>query len=318
MQVVITVDTEPSIAGFFKNPQFTPLIHEPISGMINGKSEALGFFIQLLKQHNFVATFFIETVHSCYFSPDIMQHYVSELLEANQDVQLHLHPVWRYFRDKTFISDNCSEHSVEFMLELMTEGKQSLKNWTGNAPVALRTGKFSVGHNVYKAMRMADLTTSSNICVGCYDYDDPALRVTHGIHNINGITELPVSCFYDKSILKWNSLRSLQITALSGIEMTQTLDKMEKSGHHVAVIVTHPFEFLKTKDFRYTNMRINTIVQNRAKHLFNFLSNNSDRFQVVPITQAANIQDNHPRNPVSGNPIVSFWRSAENFINDRI
>ncbi len=318
MKVVITVDTEPSIAGFFKNPKFTPLIHEPISGMINGKSEALGFFIQLLKQHNFVATFFVETVHSCYFSSDIMQHYVSELLEADQDVQLHLHPVWRYFRNKTFISDNCSEHSVEFMLELMTEGKQFIKNWTGNEPVALRTGNFAVGHNVYQAMRMAHLKISSNICVGCFNYEDPKLRATHGIHNINGITELPATCFYDKSIIKWNSLRSLQITALGGYEITTILDKMEKSGHQVAVIVTHPFEFLKTKDFRYTNMRINKIVQNRAKHLFNFLSNNSDRFQVIPITEAITIQDTHSCNPVSGNPVLSFWRSAENFINDRI
>jgi hypothetical protein len=318
MKVVITVDTEPSIAGFFQNPKFTPLIHQPISGNINGKSEALGFFINLMKQYNFVATFFVETVHSCYFSPDIMQHYVSELLKANQDVQLHLHPVWRYFRDKEFVSDNCSDHSVEFMLELLEEGKSSIKNWTGNKPVALRTGNFSAGDNVYKAMGIANLKISSNICMGSVDYNDPELLVTHGIHNIYGITELPVSCFYDKNIIKWNNLRSLQITALGGYEIPSILDKMEKSGHQVAVIVTHPFEFLKTKDFRYTNMRINKMVQSRAEYLCNFLSNNRNRFQVVPIAEAAKITDVHPDNPVSGNPIVSLWRSVENFINDRI
>jgi hypothetical protein len=60
------------------------------------------------------------------------------------------------------------------------------------------------------------------------------------------------------------------------------------------------------------------MVQNRAEYLCNFLSNNSDRFQVIPITEAATIQDKHPTNPVSGNPIVSLWRSVENFINDHI
>ena len=40
-KVVLTVDTEPSIAGAFSgNEAATPLIHEPVAGVVEGKSEA--------------------------------------------------------------------------------------------------------------------------------------------------------------------------------------------------------------------------------------------------------------------------------------
>ena len=49
-KVVLTVDTEPSIAGAFANPSQTPLLHEPVAGEINGRSEALGFMIETLSR----------------------------------------------------------------------------------------------------------------------------------------------------------------------------------------------------------------------------------------------------------------------------
>ena len=49
-KVVLTVDTEPSIAGAFANPSQAPLLHEPVAGEINGRSEALGFMIETLSR----------------------------------------------------------------------------------------------------------------------------------------------------------------------------------------------------------------------------------------------------------------------------
>ncbi len=97
-KVVLTVDTEPSIAGALRENEFhTPLIHEPVAGVVDGKSEALGFLAETLSGHGLVATFFVETVHTRYFPDTVMGGYVDHLLRAGQDVQLHLHPCWLSF-----------------------------------------------------------------------------------------------------------------------------------------------------------------------------------------------------------------------------
>src|SRR5438094_59877 len=91
-KVVLSVDTEPSIAGAFVIPAHKPLLHEPVAGEVNGRSEALGFLIETLRSNRLVSTFFVETVHTRYFADREMGVYVDWLLRAGQDVQLHLHP----------------------------------------------------------------------------------------------------------------------------------------------------------------------------------------------------------------------------------
>src|SRR6516162_5741615 len=76
-KVVLTVDTEASIAGAFGgNKAHTPLIHELVAGMVDGKSEALGFLVETLSRYGLVATFFVVTVQSRYFSDRAMGDYV--------------------------------------------------------------------------------------------------------------------------------------------------------------------------------------------------------------------------------------------------
>ena len=96
-KVVVTVDTEPSIAGAFANPDHTPLLQGPVAGEIDGRSEALGFLIETLCRHDLAATFFVETVHTRYFGDLAMGVYAEQLVRAGQDVQLHLHPNWLSF-----------------------------------------------------------------------------------------------------------------------------------------------------------------------------------------------------------------------------
>ena len=77
-RVIITVDTEPSIAGAFADPAGkAPLLHEPVWGEVDGESQALGFMIRTLGRHGLAATFFVETAHTAYFPDHLMGHYGS-------------------------------------------------------------------------------------------------------------------------------------------------------------------------------------------------------------------------------------------------
>ena len=344
-QVVLTVDTEPSIAGALSDPErYEPLLHEPVSGKIGGKSEALGFMIESLSRHGLRATFFVEALHTRYFPPEAMGGYVEALLAADQDVQLHLHPAWVNFengrpRPADPVSDNCSELAPDLLAALIEEGAAQIEAWSGRRPSAMRTGNFATNLGVFQAMAAVGLQASSNLCQAVFPAADPSLALTGGRHEIAGIRELPVTCFADRGPVGRGRLRPLQVTAVGGGEMIGLLRQLRRKHDDrggLAVIVTHPFEFLKPGDFRYSRMAANRLVQNRFRDLCAFLARESEHFEVVtlgeaatrdpaardPATQDPGTQDPSAAEPapplLEGSAVPAMLRAGQNFLNDRL
>ena len=325
MQVVLTVDTEPSVAGAFVDLQANrPLIHEPVWGEVAGRSEALGFLIRTLSRYGLTATFFVETVHTTHFTAQPMGRYVAALAEADQDVQLHLHPVWCNFRSDGNaaggqISDNCHEIDENLLVSLIGEGADQIESWTGQRPTGMRTGNFSTNQGTFTAMRRAGLRYSSNICAALPATSDPALNLPGGVHAFDGIVELPVTCFADRGPVGRGRRRHLQVTACIFTETKSKLNRLHAVSGVVAVIVTHPFEYLKSDDYRYTNMRANRMVQGRLEKLCAFLVDNADRFDTVPLDCAARALTPQSKSPaLVGCPVNAIFRAAQNIVNDRI
>ena len=323
-KVELTVYTEPSVAGAFDDPsRHAPLLHEPVWGSVKGTSEALGFLIRTLGRHDLIATFFVETVHTAYFSDAPMGRYVEKLLEADQDVQLHLHPCWRSFLEGEFrpenkVTDHCSAIDRETLAALIADGAAQLLAWTGRKATGMRTGNFSTSLSVFEAMADAGLSNASNICMAAQVPPEPELALTRGAHVIAGIKELPATCFKDVGPVGRGRLRSMQITALGADEQIDLLRRIHASGGEVAVIVTHPFEFLKTDNYRYENMRPNRMVQKRFEALCAFLADNRDAFDVVSLEDAAALTPQPAAEPLRGNAIRAARRAAENYLNDRL
>ncbi len=87
----------------------------------------------------------------------------------------------------------------------------------------------------------------------------------------------------------------------------------------MAVIVTHPFEFLKWSGSAFSRMRPNRLVQRRLNRLCAFLAENGDQFDVVPIDQIARTGiESEPAITIKGGTVSSTLRAAENFVNDRL
>src|SRR5689334_22997846 len=99
-EVCITVDVEFSIAGSLTDPtRYRPVSDPPVYGRIDGREHGLGFLLDCLRDHGLTATFFVECLNTHYFGARPMGAAVERLLAAGQDVQMHLHPEWLYFRD---------------------------------------------------------------------------------------------------------------------------------------------------------------------------------------------------------------------------
>lgn len=321
MKVAITVDTEPSVAGAFADPnRFKPLIHEPVWGEVAGQSEALGFIMRTLSAHQIRATFFVETVHVSYFPEGLMGDYVRRLQQAGQDVQLHLHPVWGRFESEKFakINDSCRDLDEDRLVALIGRGADRIAAWCGRRPKCLRTGNFSVSTSVYRAMRRAEMPMASNICVAVAPPREKGLRFAGGIRRIEGIVELPVTCFRDRGPIGRGKYRPLQVSACSFEEMRDLLSVMQRAGVSLAVLVTHPFEFLKWSGPEFSRLRANRLVQRRFEQLCRFLADNADRFEAIGVDQVADDVAAEDEVALDGNPIHSTWRAIENFVNDRV
>ncbi len=323
--VVLTVDTEPSVAGaFLPTGNHTPLIDERVAGMVEGKSQALGFVVETLARYGLTATFFVETVHIHYFPERAMGRYVDVLLRAGQDVQLHLHPGWLSFNDgrvdrSHLVSDYCHELEPGRLAELIGEGAELLRTWTGTRPAGMRAGNFSTSLSVFEAMRQAGLSCASNTCLALHRPPEPELAVRGGVHEFAGIRELPVTCFTDTGPVGRRRLRPMQVTALTAREQITLLNAAYQHENPVVVIVTHPFEFIKKRDFRYTDLRRNRLIQARFRRLCAFLSENPHKFEVAPLAVAANLVDpSQVWTELTGNAWNSVVRALANGANDRL
>ncbi|MFC7050751.1 polysaccharide deacetylase family protein [Emcibacter nanhaiensis] len=323
-KVVLTVDTEPSIAGAFDDPdKYSPLIHEPVWGEADGKSQATGFMIETLKEHGQIATFFVETAHTAYFSDAPMGRYVERLTAAGQDIQLHLHPCWASYENGSLnsgsrVSDNCSELAEDQLVELLRQGMDTIERWTGNRPTSMRTGNFATSLCVFRAMEKAGLKYASNICTAVAPPPEPALQVASGKHVFAGVEELPVTCFADPGPIGRGRLKPMQVTALSAAEQIALLNQAHNKRLEAVIIVTHPFEYIKINNFRYDGLRANKLVQSRLQKLCGFLADNPDRFDMTSLEGAAqSITGNGGATDLTGSTVKSVLRTVENFTNDR-
>lgn len=323
-RVILTVDTEPDVAGAMRDRlRYPPLLDEPVWGDVEGSSEALGFITGTLKKYGLKATFFVEALHTNYFDPSKMQRYTDHLVENEQDVQLHIHPVWKNFSQRGEVSqqynDDSAALSEQQLFDFIAEGCRQMQSWTGLWPTAMRTGNFSASLPVYRAMARNELPLASNICVASAMYEEAELRLTGGVQLVHGVWEMPVTSFTDPGPVGRGRSRAMQITACSAAEIVNLLEKSQSRGIHTLVLVTHPFEFIKRSDFRYSTIRPNRMVQRRLDKVCEFLRGNEDRFEVTTFGKLATelplVAQHQPslRSTVS----KSIVRASQNFLNDR-
>lgn len=322
--VVLSVDTEPSVAGAITRPdRHRPRIDEPVLGMVNGRSEALGFILATLGRHRLPATFFVEAAHVRAFGEAPMRAHVETILKAGHDIQLHLHPVWTSWEEGRYdparrTSDHCASLPAAQLTALLAEGRARLEQWTGAPVTAARAGCFSSSRTVLAASAAAGLSVTSHVCIAAMPPGEPALAQPGGIIADSGVRELPVTCFPDATPARGGGWRPLQVNAVSVPEMTGALDALHAAGAPLAMVVMHPFDFLKSRDKQFTGMRANRLAQRRLEALTDHLAAHPQRFEVAPIAVAAARLPHSVAAPrLPGSALRALARAATNYVSDR-
>lgn len=326
-EVCITVDTEFSIAGAFADPaRYRPLSHELVDCIVGERSEGLDFLLGVLRDFRVPATFFIEVLQCHYFGEQPMGRIVERIGADGHNLQLHLHPGWSNFaaedwRDTPPRSDNCAERSYDELRHMIDFGMARFAAWQIPQPKALRAGSFAFASVVHRAMSACGLALGSNIGLALYRPREPEFHLASGTCLFGGVLEVPALSYSAISLLGRSQLRLLAITSTSRSETEALLWSARRSGISPVIVLTHPFEFIKNRDFRCRETRRNKVNQGRLEQLLDFLTRNPDAFRATTFAKSGDdwmAARSRPSGVLQAPPALTLMRVAENAANTLI
>jgi peptidoglycan/xylan/chitin deacetylase (PgdA/CDA1 family) len=294
-RVCITIDTEFSIAGAFGNAALQPIAEPMVWCNVDGRSEGLGFLLEQFEAHKIPATFFVEALHRFYFKNDPMRPIVHRIHDGGHEVQLHAHPCWSVFQHGDWPErvraqprqDDFFGRSEDDSLRLIEQGIATFRDWDVPRPKVFRSGSLQHDDMLYRALARAKIPYSSNVGLAIFDSGDPNYQMYSGRHVRHGVAEFPVLTFCDWRLGGRRHLKSLTIAGTSFAETRMLLDRAQLAGVALVVILTHPFEYIQSRDIGRQPARRHAVNQKRLASLCRYLDQNRDRFDPSGMAAAA-------------------------------
>ncbi|WP_317202239.1 hypothetical protein [Janthinobacterium sp.] len=294
-RVCLTVDVEFSIAGAFADAAREPVADALVWCRVDGRSEGLGFLLDCCERHCIPATFFVEALQRNYFRDDPMHAIVGRIHAAGHDIELHVHPCWSVFRHgdwrrrvaETPRQDDFFGRTEDDTLALVRQGQQAFSDWRLAPPQVFRSGSLQHDDQLYRALAKAGIGVSSNVGMAIFDSGDPAYCLYSGRHRRHGVVECPVLTFSDWQVGGYRHLKSLTIAGTSFAEMRVLLEKANRAGIEQVVILSHPFEYVQSRDASFQHLRRHSVNQRRLSELCAYLDQHRERFLPCGLRAAA-------------------------------
>lgn len=262
-------DMESRLPSAFRRLTYGPPPHE---------RGALPLNLQILRDNGLRAVFFVEPLFSYYYGLDALQELVGVIMEADQDVQMHLHPEWLDELPEEIVPRRAKtpmlhSFSLDEQTALLQAAASRLMEAGAPRPTAFRSGNYSANADTLRALARVGFKVDSSINA-CFDFPYPEKGSAHLLHpsRIEGIAEYPVTVFRDG----FGRIRPMQIAACSVPELVQGLTRARDQGLPAATLVSHNFELLSAD--RRSEDRI---ITRRFAGLCEWLGRNEAQFQTA-------------------------------------
>lgn len=289
VKIYFTIDTETSLGGAWRNAG-SPL---PVARTIFGESGSgvygIPLIMDILEQHGFRGTFFVEVFCSYLLGKDEVGKVFRCLEKRGHDVQLHLHPVYRFYRDYLNSGvrreqDLLFQFPPEEQTQLVQEAVSLFREFTGKQPRAFRAGCYGASEVTLSALREAGVSIDSSYNLSYLGqtcgFKSPSLNAPQVIEGMN---EFPVTNF---SSGRPDAYKPLEISAVSVPEILGTIRQMQRGGCKDVVLVFHSFSFLKRRGVRFEKCRPDRIVIHRFRKLCAALAEMRDELEVSVLGSA--------------------------------
>ena len=268
----------------------------------------VSYKLETLARHGLKACFFVDPMPALTFGLAPVREIVETILEAGQEVQLHLHPNWtgaisgdRGARTSRF---ELIDYSLAEQRDLIAGATELLVAAGAPHPIAFRAGSYSAN---------ADTLTVLAEQGFCYDashngsehpwpsaIDLAARQIAPLSHR--GLIEIPVTLIEERP----GALRNFQICALSVGEMRAALDHALLHDHAAVTIVSHGFELANR-----SGTRPNAVHVRRFEALCALLGDRADAMPTVHFADRPALRLGQRDVPLGPDPLRTRWRQAE-------
>ena len=286
INVFITVDTEHSIGGAFKDRNLRPVGNEKrVWGRIGDKSFGIPLMMDIAETYEIRLTFFVEVLNKHYFGEEETKRVCEYILNRGHDIQLHLHPNYLNFLTadpmKQSYSDLMGNYEFYEQTNFIKRGMDILDRNGIPRPIAFRAGCFGANEDTLRALAANGLLVDSSynqayLGKSCL-FDD---RKANDVNYFEGIWEFPITNFIESSKVRSKRYMPLDINGVSDREIIYVLNWAEENGLQYITLIMHSFSFVKPYDFQYNEMKPRHHVIDRFRKVCKYLKERSDTFEV--------------------------------------
>lgn len=190
--------------------------------------------------------------------------------------------------------DLIGRHPLQVQTELLQEGCELFRKFTGRSPVAFRAGCYGGSSSTLSALEkvgiMYDSSFNASHLGGNCTIDGAG--PTNTPWRAGAVWEVPVTNF-ETGFWKTRGLKPLDIGAVSLAEMRRVLEEAERCDMNPVVFIMHSFTLFKRADVQFRHLKPDRLVIRRFRELCRFLARNSDRFRVQTFGQEPQFPSGH-------------------------
>lgn len=286
MNVYLTFDIEVWCNGWNDLDAVFPAHFERyVFGRSRHGDYALPKTLEILNRHGLKGIFFVEPLFAARFGIEHLQTIVELIRDADQEIQLHIHPEWTDEISPPIIENvsrkrqHLTYYNLDEQTRLIAFAKQLLES-AGSGPIsAFRAGSFAANRDTFSALKHNNIFFDSSLN-RCYEVSAPDLRAQHDFASpfvIDGVSTYPVTVFADG----FGHERPAQVGACSSSEMRCAILSAKKGGMTDFVVLSHNFEMLKPD-----TSQPDWIVVKRFEKLCTFLAMHREALTVGSYTRA--------------------------------
>jgi hypothetical protein len=205
---LFTSDTEVHLR-WMAEPDHRRGIEQHIFGRLDGDAVGIGLQMQLLDDHGFKGTFFVDVLAEFQFGEGSLQPVFDEILGRGHDVQLHLHPAphLRFARDEriralshatTYDDPAAFRAAMELAIELF-------ERRAGSHPVAYRAGAYRIFDSHFGVLAELGIVIDSSVNPLKNCNVQPWLQARTQPAWVGGVLEVPVTWYLRHDGTRWRA-----------------------------------------------------------------------------------------------------------------
>ena len=300
-RVLITVDTELT----WRHHAAGASWRDNLALSFDPAGVGVPYQLRILAEHGLKACFFVDPMPALAFGIEPVRRMVEPILEAGQEIQLHLHSFWLSVAEgKAGAGFELTDFAPEKQAELVRTARDLLVEAGAPAPVAFRSGSYAANEATLDAVAAAGMRFDSSHNGSHHPWPSalPFDPRTIAPAEHRGVVEVPITQIEERP----GSLRHLQICAVSSSEIEAALLHAAANRHPLVTIVGHSFE-LATRD----GLRRNAALCARFEKLCRFLADRSDLLPTTRFDALGDLPLGAAAEPLPPRRLRTYGRMAE-------